>query len=262
MKLDLVIAEESESTDEASSDDSAAKEVLCLRILSPKTRFRFGGLEISVKSPAFEVGKTFTVSLDEHNRLAGIDSYKELQPYSSDDLSPFSSRSATPCPSRPSSRRVSLISSLGLKPARIMVNPSIESDDNEGLPLLSARLVLEEDPDSGVERGSSRRERNKKKKKHTPNSSRDISPSPQADSRRQQRESPTSRSPSSPYYGRTVSPQIIRRLMGESESLDASSSESAGKQLVSVGVGTTSNPRDSLTFALEGSLRRCRSWRR
>ena len=156
--LDLVIDDENEA-DPDNFDESTAREVVCLRILSSKTRFRFGGLEITVKSPAFEVGKTFSVSLDEQNRLAGIESFKQEQPYlpplysssSQGNSSPNDSRTVTPLSSRPSSRRVSLVGSLGLKPARIVVNPSSANENNEGLPWLSARMTLEEDLAAAVQ---------------------------------------------------------------------------------------------------------------
>lgn len=257
VKLDLVITDESDPSDDLSCDDAAASEVLCLRILSHKTRFRFGGLEISVKSPAFEVGKTFNVALDEHNRLAGIESFKEMQPPShSEDTSPLHSRSATPSGSRPSSRRVSLVSSLGLKPARILVNPSNETEENEGLPLLSARMILEEERnhESSVDRGT-REKIKKKKKKRGSESSRD-----QSSSRPHRSPPPSGRSPLSSPFRRMASPGIIRRLMGDGDSSDQSSSDTP--KLVSVGVGTTSDPRESLIFDMEGSLRRCRSCRK
>lgn len=159
--LDLVIDDENDA-DPDNFDESTAREVVCLRILSGKSRFRFGGLEITVKSPAFEVGKTFSVSLDEHNRLAGIESFKQEHPYlpplystsSQGNSSPNDSRTVTPVSSRPSSRRVSLVGSLGLKPARIVVNPSSANENNEGLPWLSARMTLEEDLAAAVQAAS------------------------------------------------------------------------------------------------------------
>lgn len=164
VSLDLVIDDENE-TDSSTFDESSAREVFSVRILSGKSHFRFGGLEITVKSPAFEVGKTFSVSLDENNRLAGIESFKQdFNPYvpgcvasgssGVGNISPTSSHSATPCSSHPSSRRVSLVGSLGLKPARIVVNPSSATENNEGLPWLSARMTLEEDLSAAVQAAS------------------------------------------------------------------------------------------------------------
>lgn len=268
VKLDLVITDESDPSDDLSCDETTAREVLCLRILSHKTRFRFGGLEISVKSPAFEVGKTFNVALDEENRLVGIESFSDpFQGSRSDDASPLNSRSPTPCGSRPSSRRVSLVSSLGLKPARIVVNPSNETEENEGLPLLAARMVLEEERprDSSQDRGTRERSKKKKKKRGSESSSsgRDHQQPPSSSPRSDvpHYATPASRlSPMSSPFRRMASPGIIRRLMGDGDSSDQSSSDTP--KLVSVGVGTSSSPRESLWFDMEGSLRRCHSCRK
>lgn len=120
--LDLFIG------DDASPDssDGHRTEALCLRILSSKTRFRFGGLQITVRSPAFEVGKIFNVCLDENNSIVSIDSIRD--PSASYESSPEgSSRSPTPSPHQPSSRKISLVGSLAPKPARIIINPSTEN---------------------------------------------------------------------------------------------------------------------------------------
>lgn len=114
--------------DDASPDASDAPsktEALCLRILSSKTRFRFGGLQITVRSPAFEVGKIFNVTLDENNSIVGIDSMRDA-PSSYESSPDGSSRSPTPSP-RPGSRKISLVGALAPKPARIIINPSNEN---------------------------------------------------------------------------------------------------------------------------------------
>ena len=123
--LDLFIGEDESSPD--ASGQTPRTEAICLRILSSKTRFRFGGLQITVRSPAFEVGKIFNVSLDENNSIVGIDSIRDMPLSNSWDNSPEgSSRSPTPSP-RPSSRKISLVGAMTPKPARIIINPSTEN---------------------------------------------------------------------------------------------------------------------------------------
>jgi hypothetical protein len=315
VKIDLVIDDTSDPSGD-DNEESTATEVICLRILSNKTKFRFNGMEITVKSPAFEVGKTFAVNLDQDNRLAGIETFKESyscnqhnnhhqQRSREESHSASSSRSATPCGSKSSSRRVSLVNSLRLKPARIIVNSSDETEANEGLPLLSARLALEEDfsRTTSAETGSTScsptpsspsssffRNKSKKKKQQgkenplaltacchhqhnqCPSSSRNTSPIPihRMIGHTCSLSSPTSLSPvASPSpFRRTPSPSKISKLIGvEYEPVPgdpgySQALSSKKKSFVSVGVGTTSNPKESLIFDLEGSFRRSRSWKK
>lgn len=237
VKLDLVIGDEETSGqnfDESSSEDPP--EVLVLRILSTKTRFKFGGLELSVKSPAFEVGKTFSVSLDENNKLAGIDTVSEtFDQIKSGDTSRSASRTASPSrsatpASNAGSRRVSLVSSLSLKPARIIVNPADDSDINRGLPLLSARMLIEE---RLKPHGSSNNVRVKKEAVEEPEIVRYGTPNSDCGRSR-------GASPCRPEY--TMSP--------------------SGRTMVSVGVGTTSHPKESIYFDVAKTLRRSKSWRK
>src|SRR5687768_7512690 len=95
VKIDLVIGDETDPTGQ-DLDAETASEVICLRILSNRTRFRFGGMEITVKSPAFEIGKTFSVSLDENNRLAGIESFREYPLIPTHQRDGSTSRSPSP----------------------------------------------------------------------------------------------------------------------------------------------------------------------
>jgi len=319
VKIDLVIGDETDPSGE-DLEESTATEVICLRILSNRTKFRFNGMEITVKSPAFEVGKTFAVNLDEENRLAGIETFKEYYPVqvqnnhhhrshrhqnetsdrtSSPVHSGSSSRSTSPS-SRPcssSTRRVSLVNSLGIKPARILVNASDETESNEGLPLLSARIALEEDflktkagesslssphTPSSPSSTSFFRRTSKKNKNPTTSLANSVSPrngSPLPLHRMFQQtcslssppvslSPPTSPSP----FRRTPSPARISKLIGEDYyepqpgdlgySSYSKTTGSTGKSFVSVGVGTTSNPKESLYFAMEGTFRRSNSWKK
>ncbi|KAI1292774.1 hypothetical protein HDE_06804 [Halotydeus destructor] len=140
--LDLFIGEDDEDNESNDSKSEAKTEALCLRILSnEKTRFRFGGLQITVKSPAFEVGKIFNVTLDANNTISGIESFRD----SSWDQSPEGGSTRTPSPKQPGSRKISLVGSVAPKPARIIINPSNElASGGEELPILSAHIVVEE----------------------------------------------------------------------------------------------------------------------
>ena len=316
VKIDLVIGDESDPSGE-DLEESTATEVICLRILSNKTKFKFNGMEITVKSPAFEVGKTFAVNLDQNNRLAGIETFQESYSHplqnnrhrqeSDEGHSNSSSRSVSPCrsPSRCTPRRVSLVNSLGLKPARIIVNSSDETEANEGLPLLSARLALEEhfprpsstsggdasspsySPTTSSPSSSFFRSKSKKNKSHSRDNpsltfcpqhhphhhhctcSRNGSPIHRVVGKTCSLSSPpASLSPSPSPFRRTPSPSKISKLIGvDYEPLPGEPGYSQAtslkpKSFVSVGVGTTSNPKESLYFDLEGTFRRSRSWKK
>ena len=69
IKLDLHIDEEEELRQ---GNHEHADEVLCLRILSTKTKYRFGGLKIHVRSPVFDVAKIFNVEFDEESEVSLI----------------------------------------------------------------------------------------------------------------------------------------------------------------------------------------------
>lgn len=106
VSLDLFVGDED---DEPHSSSQNAVETLCLRILSKRgINYRFGGLQLHVKSPDFTVGKSFHVNLDENNRIDSIESYREPE-----DSYLFGRR------------RVSLLGSnnLGTSPARILITP-------------------------------------------------------------------------------------------------------------------------------------------
>ena len=106
VSLDLFVGDED---DEPHSSSQNAVETLCLRILSKRgINYRFGGLQLHVKSPDFHVGKSFHVNLDENNRIDSIESYREPE-----DSYLFGRR------------RVSLLGSnnLGTSPARILITP-------------------------------------------------------------------------------------------------------------------------------------------
>ncbi|CAG2178115.1 unnamed protein product [Oppiella nova] len=74
VKLDLYIDDEEVLHQ---SNDESADEVLCLRILSSQTKYRFGGLKVHIESPVFNIGKIFNVEFDEDSEVALIKSQKE-----------------------------------------------------------------------------------------------------------------------------------------------------------------------------------------
>lgn len=140
VSLDLLIGDQ----DGPGATNEEPHEAICLRIIS-NTRFRFGGLQITVKSPAFEIGKVFNVSIDDSNSIVGIDSFRDVGSMDTNSPSPGSSRSPTPSPRPSNARKISLVGSLAPKPARIVINPStnpVASGDDT--PTMSAHVVVEE----------------------------------------------------------------------------------------------------------------------
>lgn len=113
VSLDLFVGDED---DEPTTSSQNAVETLCLRILSKKgINYRFGGLQLHIKSPDFHVGKSFHVNLDENNRIDSIESYREPE-----DAYSFGRR------------RMSLLGSnnLGTSPARILISPKVNPLSN------------------------------------------------------------------------------------------------------------------------------------
>ena len=96
VKLDLYIDDEEVLHQ---SNDESADEVLCLRILSSKAKYRFGGLKVHIDSPVFDIGKIFNVEFDEDSEVALIKSQKDslpgIGPHNSDHNTPTSSKAAT-----------------------------------------------------------------------------------------------------------------------------------------------------------------------
>lgn len=54
--------------------EELAEEVLCLRLLSTRTRYRFGGLQIHIISPVFSMDKMFNVEFDQDSQVSLIKS--------------------------------------------------------------------------------------------------------------------------------------------------------------------------------------------
>ena len=92
VKLDLYIDDEEVLHQ---SHDESADEVLCLRILSSKTKYRFGGLKVHIESPVFDVGKIFNVEFDEDSEVALIKGQKDCPPSVELPHTPTSSKAAT-----------------------------------------------------------------------------------------------------------------------------------------------------------------------
>lgn len=129
--LELFVGEEGDQpppsigSSASSSDTSAGLECLSLRILSRHVDFRFGGLQIHVRSPAFAIGKSFQVNLDQHNRISSIESYREPEPLSK---APSKSVGSTSLIShdRRHGRRLSLLgigATEPVNPAKIAIKP-------------------------------------------------------------------------------------------------------------------------------------------
>lgn len=112
--------------------EDLAEEVLCLRLLSTRTRYRFGGLQIQLVSPVFHVGKLFTVEFDQDSQVSLIKSQQ----------SNLDQQSASK-----SSSQGSLDPKLnGAKSATIKISPDMEDFDplkgNGNLSALSTDLTL------------------------------------------------------------------------------------------------------------------------
>lgn len=58
----------------ATNIEEMAEEVLCLRLLSVRTRYRFGGLKIHILSPVFSIDKLFNVEFDQDSQVSLIKS--------------------------------------------------------------------------------------------------------------------------------------------------------------------------------------------
>ena len=119
--LELFVGEENEQP----PPEASGLECLSLRILARQADFRFGGMMIHVRSPAFAVGKSFQVNLDQQNRIASIESYRE--PEFGWSASSMSNRAnATPTTGQRGGRRLSLLGGCSpdpANPAKIAIQP-------------------------------------------------------------------------------------------------------------------------------------------
>ncbi|KAI7685419.1 hypothetical protein SSS_00847 [Sarcoptes scabiei] len=116
--------------------EETAEEVLCLRLLSNRTRYRFGGLRINLISPVFNVDKLFNVEFDQDSQIALIKSQQ----------SSFDQLDQTYFFKEPPPRDVNQEG----KCATIVIEPESEDQKDEisrQLPLMTAELtLLEADP--------------------------------------------------------------------------------------------------------------------
>jgi hypothetical protein len=122
VKLDLYIDDDEVLQ---TTNDENADEVLCLRILSSKTKYRFGGLKVHISSPVFNIGKIFNVEFDEDSEVALIRSQKDSEVVNTQDNSPCTSKAAT-----------------------IVISPDREDPELHKSPTVSADLTLIEATDS------------------------------------------------------------------------------------------------------------------
>lgn len=116
-------------TPSATNIEELAEEVLCLRLLSTRTRYRFGGLQIHIISPVFNVDKLFNVEFDQESQVSLIKSQQ-----SNLDQSGKSSSLGSLDPKL-----------NGAKAATIVISPDQEDDPNGhngNLSSLSADLTL------------------------------------------------------------------------------------------------------------------------
>ncbi|XP_046919853.2 uncharacterized protein LOC124499892 [Dermatophagoides farinae] len=126
------------SSSSTNNIEDTAEEVLCLRLLSTRTRYRFGGLRVNLISPVFNMDKLFNVEFDQDSQIALIKSQQTSfdQQQQSPDMSFFYNNiDAQP-------------KSSGGKCATIVIEPESEEQKDEitrQLPLLTADLTLLED---------------------------------------------------------------------------------------------------------------------
>lgn len=111
-----------------------AEEVLCLRILSTKTRYRFGHLQINLVSPAFIVDKLFNVEFDQDSQVSLIKSQQQQQQQQQQlqqDLCPL--------------LHPTLNGTAGGKSATIVISPDNEDFNmNPNLTAVNAELTIVE----------------------------------------------------------------------------------------------------------------------
>lgn len=112
--------------------EDTAEEVLCLRLLSTRTRYRFGGLRINLISPVFNVDKLFNVEFDQDSQISLIKS-QQSNIEQTDNDSFFKNAEFRPFKEG--------------KCATIVIEPESEDQKDEitkQLPLLTAELTLME----------------------------------------------------------------------------------------------------------------------
>lgn len=108
----------------ATNIEEMAEEVLCLRLLSIRTRYRFGGLKIHIISPVFSIDKLFNVEFDQDSQVSLIKSQQ---------------CSGAEAPQTPPND--------GSKMATIVISPDMDDFDGGGnakLPTVNADLTLYE----------------------------------------------------------------------------------------------------------------------
>lgn len=117
----------------SSNIEDIAEEVLCLRLLSTRTRYRFGGLQVHIISPVFNVDKLFNVEFDQESQVSLIKSQQSNL-----------DQSANSCSIASLDHKLN-----GAKTATIVISPDNDDDDNnsgfnEHVSSLSADLTLYE----------------------------------------------------------------------------------------------------------------------
>lgn len=137
VKLDLYIDEDDTLR---TAEDETVDEVLCLRILSSKTKYRFGGLKIHVESPIFAIGKVFNVEFDEDSEVALIKGQEDAILEKSSLANAAAVSAVEPCKKAPNEKMT--------KAATIVISPD-KNEDLQNSPTVSADLTLLEVTDNG-----------------------------------------------------------------------------------------------------------------
>ena len=117
-------------TSNSNTIEDLAEEVLCLRLLSTRTRYRFGGLQIHIISPVFNVDKLFNVEFDQESQVSLIKSQQS-------NLDQQSGQSSSLGSLDPKLN--------GAKSATIVISPDMDDEPkgaNGNLSSLSAELTL------------------------------------------------------------------------------------------------------------------------
>ena len=120
--------------------EDTAEEVLCLRLLSTRTRYRFGGLRVNLISPVFNMNKLFNVEFDQDSQISLIksqqSSFDQQQQQQTPDMESFFRNNNDL--QQPKSTREG-------RCATIVIEPESEEQKDEitrQLPLLTADLTL------------------------------------------------------------------------------------------------------------------------
>ncbi|KAH9423637.1 hypothetical protein DERP_005217 [Dermatophagoides pteronyssinus] len=149
--------------------EDTAEEVLCLRLLSTRTRYRFGGLRVNLISPVFNMNKLFNVEFDQDSQISLIKSQQssfdqqQQQHQQTPDMESFFRNNNDL--QQPKSTREG-------RCATIVIEPESEEQKDEitrQLPLLTADLTLLEETSNPINSSNSKTNDNNNYVKNTNN---------------------------------------------------------------------------------------------